>query len=186
MQNGLSLLRNPDRSVRPKGERMRWGASITSLLLSIPVLLATGCDSGAGSKPPVSGSTAVSAPGQTSLSAGGQALGITDPLSEITDKNDPRYIRQPVKPLLHARGTGPSQFQLRAGARTRSVRVYIACAPASSFNATVGKGFSGNCARRFQNFADIPVRPGELGLEVRIPEATHFVVVVIPTPKDNG
>lgn len=164
---------------------MRWGTSITSLLLSIPVLLATGCGSGRGSGTPASGSPAVSAPGQTGLSTGGQASGITDPLSEITDKNDPRYLRQPVKPLLHTRGTGPSQFKLRADTRTQSVRVYIACAPASFFRATVGKGFWGECARRFLNFADIPVRPGELGLEVKIPEATHFVVVVIPTPKNT-
>jgi hypothetical protein len=156
----------------------RWRACITWALLPVPVLLAAGCGGGPPGRDPGNGAAA-------SGPAAAPAPGIVDPLSEITDKNDRRYLSQAVNPLLHARGAGPSRFRLRADAGMRSVRVYIACAPVSSFRATVGEGFSAWCASRFQNFADIPVRPGKIDLEVKIPEATRFVVLVIPTPTNT-
>jgi hypothetical protein len=52
--------------------------------------------------------------------------------------------------------------------------------------AAVGKGFSGDCAGQFLNYADIPVRPGKLTLKVTIPKATRFMAVVISTPRKTG
>jgi hypothetical protein len=182
VQDSSALLCQFGRTQRPTGRRLERGTWIAWLLLSIPSLLATGCDSSPGSAVPTKSSSTVSASGQPSLSTAGRASEITDPLSEITDKGNPRYVDSAVKPLLHTRGIGASQFPLKADAGTRSVRVYVACAPTSSFKADVGKSFTGECSNKFQNFADIPVSPGELNLRMTIPGTTQFVVLVIPTP----
>lgn len=168
--------------MRDSSTRLKYGFWAVSLMLPVASLLIAGCDSDAGSATPANNSSEASTPGPSNSPTVGQADAITDPFSEITDKNNPRYVESALTPLLHTRGVGPSQYQLQADAGTQSVRVYIACSPTSEFTASVGKGFSGECSSKFENFADIPVSPGELHLKVAIPATTQFAVVIIPTP----
>jgi hypothetical protein len=187
-RSALALVPNSYRSERPMEGYCRRRMRVVSLLVAVPAMLVTACDSGSGSTSPTSNSstTAASAPSNapapSSSSSVGPVAGIVDPLSEITDKNNSRYVDSAVKPLLHSHGVGPSRFQLKPDAGTSSLRVYVACTPTSQFKAAVGKGFSGECASRFENFADIPVPSGDLNLNLTVPGTTQFVVVVIPTP----
>lgn len=181
MQRSVALL-GTGRSEHPSKIRRRRSTWLISLTMTIPSLLATGCTGGSGSAHSTASSSAVPTPDRSGSPTNGQSPEITDPLSEITDKDNPRYVESTLQPLLHRQGVGPSEFQLKAEVGIRSVRIYLACTPASSFNAGVGKSFSGECSSSFENFADIPVSPGELTLKITIPKTTRFAVVVIPTP----
>jgi hypothetical protein len=109
--------------------------------------------------------------------------GIVDPIAEITDKSDARYIASDISPILNKRSQGPKKFSVDITAGTKSVRVYIACVPTSHFKITIGKWFSGGCASTFQNWADIPQNGAEsVIVNVDVPAKTRYSVLVIPTP----
>jgi hypothetical protein len=111
--------------------------------------------------------------------------GIVDPIAEITDNKDARYIASDISPILDKRSRGPKTFSIDITAGTKSVRVYIACAPTSHFKVTIGKWFSGGCASTFQNWADIPLSGAEsvtVDVDVDVPAKTRYSVLVIPTP----
>lgn len=171
--------------MKDSSARLGYGSWALLLMLPVATSLVAGCDSATGSATPANISSEAPTPGPSNSPTTGQADDITDPFSEITDKKNPRYVKSALTPLLHTRGVGPSQYQLKADAGTRSVRVYIACSPTSEFTASVGKAFSGGCSSRFENFADIPVSPGELHLKIAIPATTQFAVVIIPTPSNT-
>ncbi|SDZ54334.1 hypothetical protein SAMN05421684_6477 [Asanoa ishikariensis] len=105
-----------------------------------------------------------------------------DPLSEITDSKNDRFVAESIGPILHVDGLGPSRYDVRLDAGTRSVRAYIVCAPDSPFTVAIGKRFWADCTTRFQAFADIPVEAGRREVAVTVPDATRFILLVIPTP----
>jgi hypothetical protein len=110
--------------------------------------------------------------------------GIVDPIAEITDKSDARYIASDISPILNKRSQGPKTFSVDITGGTKSVRVYIACVPTSHFKVTIGKWFSGGCASTFQNWADIPQSGAEgVTVNVDVPAKTRYSVLVIPTPE---
>jgi hypothetical protein len=110
--------------------------------------------------------------------------GIVDPIAEITDESDARYVASDVSPILDKRSRGPKTFSVDITAGTNSVRVYMACVPTSHFKVTIGKWFSGGCASTFQNWADIPLSGAEsVTVDVDVPAKTRYSVLVIPTPE---
>lgn len=106
---------------------------------------------------------------------------LVDPLAEITDPTDGRFVAAKITPLLHKGAEGPGTFTISGLADVQSVRIYIACAPDSHFRVTVGKWFSGGCSSRFQNWADIPVE-NVRAVNVAVPAGTRYALLVIRTP----
>jgi len=104
-----------------------------------------------------------------------------NPLAEITDPSDPRFVATRVTALVNRQGTGPATLPLSTRKNMDSVRIYVACSPASHFSASVGKGFDGRCASRFQNFADIPLGSTR-DVKLVIPKSTSYSILVIPSP----
>lgn len=106
---------------------------------------------------------------------------LVNPLEEITDPSDQRFVAEKVDPILDKEGVGAETFRVDLTRGTKSVRAYVACAPASRFRVTIGKSFSGACAPRFQNYADIP--PGSASkVKLDLPASTKFSILVIPSP----
>jgi hypothetical protein len=149
-------------------------------LLAASVLLtgAAGCTPGHTTSPGVAVPTHTGStpPGVTNAT-------IVDPLSEITDKNNKRYVADSVGTILHVNGSGPSRYKVSIDKGTRSVRAYIACIPESHYTVTINKSFSGECAETFQAYADIPVQSGNVDAVVNVPNGTQFILAVIPTPR---
>jgi hypothetical protein len=148
-----------------------------AILGAVVVLVALGGCATTGSRP----TTPSSPPSSTKLTPVG---GIVDPIAEITDRSDARYVASDVSPILDKRSQGPKTFSIDITAGTKSVRVYIACVPTSHFKVTIGKWFSGGCASTFQNWADLPQSGTEsVNVDVSVPTRTRYSVLVIPTPE---
>lgn len=106
-----------------------------------------------------------------------------DPLAEVTDPADPRFVARRVVALLHRRGSGPTSIPISVPKHAKAVRVYVSCYPASDFQVSIGKGFKGACASRFQNFADIPLGAARR-VNLVVPRSTTYWLLVIPTPPE--
>jgi hypothetical protein len=157
----------------------RQGRGMAALLAASLLLTgAAGCTSGHTTSPGFAEPTHTGStpPGDTNAT-------IVDPLSEITDKNNERYVADSVRPILHANGSGPFRYKLSIDNGTHSVRAYIACTPESPYTVIINKSFSGECAKTFQAYADIPVQSGNVNAIVTVPNGTQFILVVIPTPR---
>ena len=111
--------------------------------------------------------------------------GIVDPLSEIRDPRNPRYVDSSAAPIAHFRAKGSKTRTIVIPKSTKLVRVYLACTPSTTFDIRVQKEFKGGCSRQFQNWADIPTEPGATKLEVTVPSKTEYIALVIPDPKEN-
>lgn len=121
--------------------------------------------------------------GRTAATGGG----IVDPLSELTDPSDDRALADGTYAvLLASRAAGARSFSFEVPPDVTSVRVYLACAPASTFRVTVARAFSGGCASRFQDFADIPTRSGTRTVRVTVPGSTRYSLLVVTTPDPDG
>lgn len=164
-------------SCSPSTTHLRRKARVPLLMLPLVLLTAAACTTSSKRADPSD-----SRPTQAASSASTDAGSIEDPLSAITSKDDEAYVADSVQPLLHTNGAGPSRFEISASAETKGVRVYLACAPDSEFSVQIGKGFSGSCSKKFENWADIPVEPGSREVNVKIPDSTKFIILVIPTP----
>ncbi len=110
--------------------------------------------------------------------------GIVDPLGEITNENDERFVAPRVNTLVHVRARGPRSFPIDITSGTKSVRAYLACKPDATFRVKVGKAFNGPCSSSFQNFADIPPA-GAKSVSVRVPSNTEYVLLIISTPESE-
>lgn len=111
---------------------------------------------------------------------------ITDPLTRLTDPDDPQYLPNGVETLLHLSGTGPGTYLLDVPEGTTSVRPLIACSPAADFRITVGRAYWTGCDRTGSpGFADIPVSAGVQPIAVQIPDGVRWRLAVIVTPEEG-
>ena len=180
---GNSINQNPYRTQRHPHRVRRifhhWDKRITTLF-AVSLLLSgvAGCTASPKRPPPSASTSSLS----TSSSKSPDPNALADPLSEITDKNDPNYIAASIQPIIHATGSGPSHYDLHLDSGTHSVRVYVVCTQDSPFTVTIGKRFSGHCAAQFAFFADIPVTSANRDVVLTVPDGTRFILVVIPSP----
>ena len=145
--------------------------SFTLLAVLGLALALAGCSNDRGSSPPVSQHSAATAT-------------VVDPLAELTDKKNPRYVADQVTTVLHEQGTGPKTFQIAITPGTQRLEFYVACSPDSSFTVTTSTFFSGSCSTTFQNSGAIPVSPPSatsVSASLQISDTARYWIVARPT-----
>jgi len=108
---------------------------------------------------------------------------LVDPLSEVTDPHNSRYIADEVATLLHERGKGPTTAAIDdLGSGTKSVRFFVACSPDSHFTLSMVGYYSGPCGRTFENTGEIPIIAGQSKATVTLdlPGGVSYWLLAIP------
>ncbi|MCU1422355.1 MAG: putative rane protein [Microbacteriaceae bacterium] len=106
-----------------------------------------------------------------------------DPLSEVIDPHNSRYIAQSVPTLLHQQGKGSVTATIdELGSTTKSVRFFVSCSPSSRFTLTMSGSYSGPCGTTFENTGEISISPGQTSSTVilTLPRGVRFWLLAIP------
>lgn len=165
--------------LRPTNGTVRAGRLVISALLMVGGLTLGGCVTNSPTPDPSS----ASANPTGSVDASGGAAEPVDPLVDLKNPDSTDYVKGKISPLVHERGKGPSQFEIkRPDALVTGLKFFVSCKPSNTFTVTTSTFYSGPCSTHFSSSGSIPLSPGDgsLTISIDVPADVAFWLVALP------